>query len=480
MTRRRKQAYRSEQMAALTRQLLYAPPQKREQVVRNAERLHDQLDESKAYPIDFVVYRMTDRRIPTSDGVMLVGEAIRPDLRLLIDEVSRSIDLHEDPEDPCESIAALAQRLGVSMKTVGRWRDRGLRWRWCVSEPGGKPTLRIARSAVDDFASRADGVIQSAGRFSRMDEREKRTIIQRAQRLATATDAKPQTIFEHLARRTDRSVESLRQLIHSHDQQHPDRAVFGERVGPLTERQKRLIDRAYRRGVTVTSLCHRLKKTRSTIYRAIHETRARRVLAIELNMYTSPTFERADAQEVLLRPIRRAGQRRVLDQALLSPLPEALRVFYETPIDSDRVTKSLLVQANFYKYLARQTQQAIERGPVQATDLHRFDDVLASAKHAAGNAIAGALPIVWSVLRRQGLSEQRPGSPERLTQLDAGNAVLIELVDRFDPFRSHRFESVLTNRLMRAFANESQAAQAARSSTQVIDRLLAAGVRCES
>ena len=117
MSRQRKQSFRSSALSNLTRQLLYSPPEIRVQVVEHAEPLHDELDPDKNYPIDFVVYRLTDRRVPPSESVMLVGEAIKPDLRLLIDTLSRSIEMPVDDADPGMTTSELAESLNVSVAT---------------------------------------------------------------------------------------------------------------------------------------------------------------------------------------------------------------------------------------------------------------------------------------------------------------------------------------------------------------------------
>lgn len=474
MARRRKQAYRSSELSELARQMLYAPPAKRAEVVRHAELLHDELEENKNYPIDFIVYRLTGRRIPPSESVTLVGEAVAPDLRLLIDALSRSIPMPPEEGDPGETTAELAERLGVSTKTVGRWRDKGLRWRWGVRQPGGGPTVLISRAAMEAFERRQAGRMGSSSRFSRMSDAEKRRLIGRARRLADATDASPQQILEHVARRSGRSTEALRLLVRRHDDEHPGRAVFADRAGPLTSKQKRVIDRAYRAGVGVAEMCRRYRKTRATIYRAIYEARALRVLAIGFHVISSPMFDREDADEVILRPIRRAGRSRRLDRAVIEVLPEALHAVYDRPIDSDAVTRSLAVRYNYLKHRAARVQDTIRAGQVRAADLDRFDDLWSRVRETRGQMIAGLLPVVLSVVMRQ-LGSVAKKDPSRLINLlDRGNAVLIEEIDRYDPSLSHKLESVLTNRLLRVLA-QGESPERRSSADQLIERLTSLG-----
>lgn len=452
MSRPRKQAYRSGELADLTRQLLYTPPDKRAEVVRHAEQLHDELEGNNNYPIDFVVYRLTDRRVPPSESVMLVGEAIKPDLRLLIDALSRSIAMQCDDSDPGMSTAELAQSLGVSTKTIGRWRDAGLRWRWGIRETDGKPMVLITRSALDAFECNQSGRISTAAAFTRLSDTEKQRLIDRARRLAQATDALPQAILSHLSKRTGRSIEALRQAILRHDEQHPDSAVFSDHAGPLTEQQRHQIEEAYRQGATVSALCKQFSKTRSTIYRAIHEGRARKIAAMKIAAVHSPTFKREDADEVLMHAITRQGQARRLDSEVIATLPAQLKPIYDRPIEPDNVVRSLIVRYNFLKYRAIKLQAALAEGSPKANDLDQFDELLRRTTKARGEVIAAVLPVALSVVRRQRMATEQNHSTPLVPMLSAAHRVLIEEIDCYDAAVAHTFESVLTNRLLQVLA----------------------------
>ena len=472
MARERAQAYRSTELSELARQLLYAPPEKRAETVHKAEQWHDELDPATNVPLDFAVYRLTGRRVPPSENVMLVGEVLGPDLRLLIDALSRSIEMPPDEDDAGETTLELADRLGVSTKTIARWRDRGLRWRWVVREAGDKPTVVIPRSALDAFENKQGGRIATATGFSRMTGREKTRLIERAHRLADATDAVPQRILNHLANRSGRSSEALRVLIAAHDQANPGRAVFTDRAGPLNDKHKRVIDRAYRRGISVARICKRFRKTRSTVYRAIHEMRAMRLLAIKIDCIASPIFDRPDADEVLLRPIEPAKRPRRLDRRVVESLPQALVSVYDRPIEPDWIVRSLIVRHNYLKHRARQVQQGIRTQSVRAIDLDRFEELYRRANETRGQIIKGLLPAVLSVVRRQ-LTGQAENDKDLLAMLDAGNAVLIDEIDKFDAALSHKLESVLTNRLLQVLAREAD--REAVSAETLIRRLEEAG-----
>lgn len=137
MSRRLKQTFRCGPLDGLARQLLFSPPDKRILQVRRIERLHDQLDPNKNYPLDFLFYRITGYRREGKDAVLLTGEAVLPDLRLMIDTLSRSVRMPMDDAGTVETVRQLADRLSVSTKTIGRWRGAGMRWRWVAPAGGG-------------------------------------------------------------------------------------------------------------------------------------------------------------------------------------------------------------------------------------------------------------------------------------------------------------------------------------------------------
>lgn len=450
MSRQRKQTYRSTTLAELTRQLIYLPPDRRAEAVRHAERLHDELEPEKNYPIDFVVYRLTDRRVPPTENVTLVGEAILPDLRLLIDALSRSIELHCDAADPGKTTKELAESLGVSTKTIARWRDAGLRWRWGVR--AGKPTVLITQSALNAFQVRHADRVTTARGYTRLTGLEKSRVIDRARRLANAADASQMAILSHLAKRTGRSVEALRLLVLHHDEEHPDQAVFAGRTGPLTDAQKQKIDQAYRDGATVSALCERFSKTRSTVYRAIHEGRARRVCSMTIDAVHSPIFERDDADEVLTQPVARREQARQPGSKLIQSLPEQLKPIYDRLIEPDEVVRSLIVRYNFLKYQAARLQSVICQAPPRASELDQFDELLLKIDEARGAVIAAILPVTLSIARRQLTRPHHADGAALMRLLRIAHRVLIEQIDLYDPAVAHTFESVLTNHLLRSLA----------------------------
>ena len=122
--------YHSQLIADFARQLLFTPKSRRAEQITRAEALHDLIEPTQNYPFDFINYRITGyhSESETQDTTILVGEALLPDLRLVIEELCQSNETLP-VDEPMTDLATLAKELNVSTKTIHRWRDHGLRWR---------------------------------------------------------------------------------------------------------------------------------------------------------------------------------------------------------------------------------------------------------------------------------------------------------------------------------------------------------------
>lgn len=453
MSRRRSQTYRSKAIEDLAHQLLYAPSDRRAEDIQRTEQLHDEIDPTRNYPLEFLTYRITDHRIPLESNTTLVGQAVQPDLRLLIDSLSKSIELPPSKTEDEESTAQLATRMSVSEKTIARWREDGLRWRWVTPVPGSRKRVAFPLSAVNFFFSTQSKRVQQAATFTRMTPAQRTKLLTRAKKMAQSAEVSLNQVAKHLARRTGRGLETIRQLLEHHDRDHPDDLIFADRTGTLTPTQRRAIVRSYRQGQSVTRICRKIDRTRSTVYRVINAQRAEAAIAFDLNFIASPMFDRDDADEVILRPLSDSPSRKrkpVADLAIAA-LPVSLRPYYAHPLPSHRIMHALMVRYNYLKSRAALARQPIETGPTRAGDLDHFESLMGQVKEAHAKALHAALPMVLSVCVRHQTGTAGKAS-KLLDLLTFGHAVLLPHLESFEIGLSARFESVLTNRLLRDLA----------------------------
>src|SRR5215212_12258441 len=97
--------FRIDSIGALARQMEFAPHDTRAAQVAAAEELLHAIDPTKAYPLEFVVFRITGYRPKTAGEDLLTGIALQHDLGLLVEHVSDSLDvLTSDASEPVLTI----------------------------------------------------------------------------------------------------------------------------------------------------------------------------------------------------------------------------------------------------------------------------------------------------------------------------------------------------------------------------------------
>lgn len=456
---RRVTRYLCRPLADLAAQLRPARAANVHAYVRKAEKLHDQIDADAAYPIDFLAYRITGQRhlVESDDDTpLLPGEAVAADLRTLIDDLSRRHPLPLSPEDPVEFVDDLAARLNVSTKTLSRWRGRGLRSRWVLATAG-QAVRAVPGEALERFTAADPQRVQRAARFTQISAEDKARLIERARRLRLARPGVSlNQVATHLARRSGRAVETLRQLLEKHDRDYPGDALFADHTGPLTAQQRRVIARAYRMGVPVSKIARHFRRTHSTIYRAIQDRRAAVIRRVPIRYVASRMFERDDADAVILRPqpegVAASPPR---TDVPVDDLPEALRPLYRQPELDPSLRQSLFVRFNYLKFKAARLREQLHLYEPRAGDLDRIEAWLREAAAVRERLFAAHLPVVLSVVRRHQLGRPAANTAALVDLLELGNQVLIDAIESFDVSRDHTFESTLTFTLMRRLATST-------------------------
>lgn len=457
MPRRPKQVYRCQSLGALTRQLLrFAPPEKRIEQVFRAEKLHDEIDPDVTYPYEYIAYRITSYRVEHDDATLLVGAAILPDLRLMIDTLSRSVSIPLPPEAEAETVAQLAARLNVSTKTVSRWRDAGLRWRW-VQPPDDVPRqLILPRDAVERFLAQHQTRVQRASQFTQLTPAQRKSLIERARRMVRRRpDLTLHRVATHLARRTGRAVETMRQLLEQHDQRRPDHAIFVDHQGPLTTRQQRISARAYRMGVPVDRIAKRFNRSPSTIYRAIHQRRAAALRRLNIRFVAMPIFDHPDADKMILDVDPNATPDAVREadrhpMPRVDDLPASYQPRYTHPPLGAMQQQLLFHRYNYLKYKAAKRRDSLDRYEPRVADLDAIESHLKEANRIRDRLHDANRSVVLLAARRHLVGKPDPSVAHLLELLQRGEAILTEAIEAYGRSRSD-FTRFLNYRLMRGF-----------------------------
>ena len=492
MARPRKQSFTSDTLADLTRQLLYSPRPKRVEQVRRAEALHDQLDRDSAYPLEYLAYRITRYRPQTETDDFLPGDVAAADLRLLIDRLSRSAPEPAAEDEPVHRLSDIAERAGVSLRTVDRWRHLGLRWRWWQPEGGCETVAGIPDAAWQHFQRDQPQRVERAAGFKRFDDDERRRVLERARELAGRDEqATLGRVARRLAGESKRSPEAMRQLLLDREREHPDTPLFPLRTGPLTDHQRDLAERAARRGVPLRRIADRLRRTVPTVHHVIQQRRLHRLDATRIEYAALAGFEdRETLDDVIHAPLPRSEERRPTRTVTsrtgksrtdtrragssgmgksstdasspdaprtpprLDDTPPAIAAVLGQAVPPWAVQRELITRMHARRARADRIRRQANRSTPSALELTRAEGDLAEAQRIECRLIAVNAAAALSVVRRHLQAQGLAGSGVLLRYTDLALGVVQQTVVAFDSSTRRTLDTVIRNRLLQRFAQE--------------------------
>ena len=268
------------------------------EMIRACENLLGEIDPDGSYPAEFVLWRLTDER-NTDDPTSILGRQLRADLAVLIQRCSEQAPTRlDDHPDGITDLHEAAASMGVSVRTIQRWRREGLVLRHVLFGDG-PARLGILASDLKDFRNRSGDRIARAAGFSRMDPVEEAELIDRARALMAQGCSLNQAARE-VARGSRRAHETIRQLIRRHRGERGPVTGVGGRV---SDRERSLVLGAIDRGVDAPSIATRIGRSPASTRRIAAEARAARLRGVRPRWIEMPAFEQTDAEHVLLAPV---------------------------------------------------------------------------------------------------------------------------------------------------------------------------------
>jgi RNA polymerase primary sigma factor/RNA polymerase sigma factor len=425
-------------------QIRFAPRTKKLQQVEAAERLITEIDGEKAYPYEYVCFRVTGYRPEEAVSAKITGEDLRHDLRLFVEDLSDSADMAADNiGEQVLTVEELAKQFNVSTKTISRWRELGLVSRRLVFD--GRKRVGFLRSSVDRFVKTNQERVARGARFSQLTDEQRQDIIDRARRLASAGGGQSE-ISRRLAKRAGRSVETIRSTIRQFDKQHPELAIFPDLNGPLTEPQKTRIYQGFKRGASVDKLMKQFGRTKTTIYRVINEVRALRIQELPLDYINNPRFARKGAENACLGPMPVSDQP-TKKARRPSGLPPYLASLYEMPLLTREQEAHLFRKYNFLKYRAAKLREELDPAMPKSSLMDEIESLHQQAV-ATKNEIARAnLRLVVSIAKRHVTPDQN-----FFELVSDGNMSLLRAIEKFDFARGNKFSTYASWAIMKNFA----------------------------
>jgi RNA polymerase primary sigma factor len=425
-------------------QIRFAPRAKKLQQVEAAERLIGEVDPDKTYTYEYVCFRITGYRPESWPNAQFRGGDLLHDLRLFVEDLSDSADLPaESIGEQVLTVEELARQFNVSTKTISRWRELGLVSRRLVFD--GRKRVGFLRSSVDRFVKNNQGRVVRGARFSQLTDEQRQEIVDRARRMANAGGCQSE-ISRRLAKRSGRSVETIRSTIRQFDRQHPDLAIFPDISGPLTEAQKTRIYQGFCRGTSVDKLMRQYCRTKTTIYRVINEMRARRIMELPLEHIPNPRFSRKGAEATCLGP---TPQPEAPPKKARRPagLPPYLASLYEMPLLTREQEQHLFRKYNYLKYRAGKLREQLDVAQPRAVLMDQIEELYQQAVDTKNEIARANLRLVVSIAKRHVTPDQN-----FFELVSDGNMSLLRAVEKFDFARGNKFSTYASWAIMKNFA----------------------------
>lgn len=455
--------FKTAAIGELLKQLRFASPDVRLKQMRAAEQLAREIDPERTYPDEFIMYRVTGYRPDSADtGAILFGAALVGDLAQLVTELSKDLSIGADDARPAISLDELAKRWGVSLKSVSRYRHRGLVCHMLMLD--GSPQMACYVDEAERFAAAHPHLLRKASAFRRIDAATVHAIVDEARALRKSHGMSLNRAARVLAAKHHRSLEAVRGVLQRHDAQ-ADSPIFTD-PGPLTERQRRVAYRAWRMGMTPRALGKRFGKSMQTIHRAVYAQRLAQLAAMPITFVALPTFEHADAEDVILSPASvRTGLQ--ADERFHDALTLIAACKAAGASELDEMVLDQRVAA--YHWLKRRAVQRMSpRGTWPTAGV--VDDIETSLRWATRlkrTLVDAALP---AAIRAVELALHRPltelPSQAMRSLVDVAVRTTAEAIESFDPVRGTSLDRVVGFAVGRAMARQRVSDRAGRAAAR--------------
>jgi len=349
----------------------------------------------------------------------------------------------ESLEEPVLTVNEVSQRYNVSTKTVDRWRSKGLvsrRFKF-----GNRKRIGFLKSSVERFVDRNADDVHRSTRFSQLSLEEREEIVARARRYARAGGC-PAEISRRIAKRLNRSPETIRYTLKHYDADHPETAVFPHASGPLDEEGKRQIFRGYRRGIPVERLAKRYCRTKASIYRIVAELRAKRLIEQPIDYMDSEEFHVENADEICLGPAPEAAK----PSSTFRPppgLPPYLASLYRVPLLTKEQEVYYFRKMNYLKFKAAELRDSLDVRKAKSKEMDAVEKLLSESVEVKNLLIRSNLRLVVSIAKRH----FKPNT-NFFEMVSDGNMSLMRAIEKFDYSKGNKFSTYSTWAIMKNFA----------------------------
>ena len=446
---------KSQNLAQLLMQLRFTPEKKRRKQLDAAEKLVAIIGKDKEYPFEFVCFRITGFHLKiANEGELIKGGELLEDLRIFISKLSGKLARPvTEQTQKIYSIEELAKTVGVSTKTIYRWRKQGMVARKYIFKDG-KRRLGFLQSTVDEFLSSHPDLAGKAKNFTRLTDQQKQQIVKQAVKLAAGTNLSRYQIIDRISAKTGKCHETIRYTLLNYENAHPDKAIFKKSTGVIEPAQAAEIYRLFKQGCSIKELMERFDRNKSSIYRIINLRRAKALLARKIEFVASDEFLEQDVKErILAEPLDKSEPsafRNVEPIKLTgSSLSEYVHTLTDAPVLNREDEVELFRRYNYLKFLACQSLAGIKLSKASGTMLSKIESYLARAEDLKRRIIEANLRLVVNIARKHTLS-----GANLLDLVSEGNISLMRAVEKFDYSRGFRFTTFASWAITKNYARK--------------------------
>ncbi len=479
--------WRDDKLLELASQLTYSPAEKRREQLRAAAELLPLIDGLKTYPWDFIHFRITGFQPRDHSDHTLSGKTLLADLSTLIEFLSDTLAIRiEEALAACAAeeggillLEEVTRKFSVSSKTIPRWRKQGLvAMRYLYAD--GRRRLGFLESAVKRFAEDNKERVARSATFKQLSEEEKAQIVRMATRLAARCQCCLKDISRRIARKLNRSPETVRYTIRNHDRSHPETAIFlnGESANSIRPVDRHAIVASFDNGTPVDCIAQRFCRTRTSIFRVVTQERAARLKAQPIEYVSNALFEHPEADHILLELLPAEALARAQATVLSGTnasakdvymartprdLPAFLSDIFRQPVMPHEIEMDAFRRMNYLKAKAAKLQAALDPEAATPPELAEIEGLLAQANDVKNQIVQSNLRVAVHVARKH----QRADRP--LIELVSDAAVwLMRAAEKYDfaragntptdatvPARAHaRFSTYASYAIMKNFARD--------------------------
>ncbi|MDT8301987.1 MAG: sigma-70 family RNA polymerase sigma factor [Sedimentisphaerales bacterium] len=432
---------KNQNLEQLLVQLKFTPEKKCLEQLDAAEKLFTIIDKDKEYPFEFVFFRITGFHPAGTDTDELIkGDVLLNDLQVFLSRLSNRLARPiTEQKEKYYTVDELAKNMGVSIKTVYRWRDRGLLAKKYIFK-NGKVRICFLKSTVDKFLKDNPNLLKKAKNYGRLTEAQKQKIIKQAEKLSAEKALSRNQIIKKISSEFGKCHETIRYILLSNDKANAEKSGATYITGAIDPAQAAEIYRLFKQGCKVKELMKRFNRNKSSIYRIINQRKARALLARKIEFIPSDEFLEEDAKEkILVKPvhIENKSSAEPLKQFELDGthiLPEYLQVLKDTPVLTREREVELFRRYNYLKYLAFQTRIGIKPNLVSGTILNQIEQYLTEAEEIKRRIVEANLRLVISIA-----GKHMATGTDFSELVSKGNFALINAVEEFDYSMGVRF-----------------------------------------